>query len=99
MGSMANKGMQGSESGLSDRVLLLILVLGFFIGCVVVPPVPIELTKFADNASTKNLTFDSSENETFELNLTKYIAVGPDSMPTNGTISMGHIVRMSTPVE
>ncbi len=84
---MANKGMQGSESGLSDRVLLLILVLGFFIGCVVVPPVPIELTKFADNASTKNLTFDSSENETFELNLTKYIAVGPDSMPPNGTIS------------
>ena len=84
---MANKGMQGSESGLSDRVLLLILVLGFFIGCVVVPPVPIELTKFSDNASEKNLTFDGAENETFELNLTKYIVVGPESLPPNGTIS------------
>ena len=48
---------------------------------------PIELTKFSDNTSAKNLTFDSAENETFELNITKYTIMGPESLPPNGTIT------------
>jgi hypothetical protein len=83
--------MQPKPSGesLSSRILLTILILGFFIGCAIVPPVPVELTKFADSASHKNLTYDSSGNQPFDLNISKYTMVGNNSEPPDGGVITG----------
>jgi len=86
------------DSLFSERIVTLLLILGLFLGCAIVPPVPIDLTRFADNSSAQNLTFDSAGNQPFELTLTKYTVVGNNSLTPEGGV-IRNITFTACPIE
>ncbi len=74
------------NSIINERMVITLLFMGLFLGCAIVPPVPIELTRFADDSGIKNLTFDSAGSQPFDLTLTKYTVVGNNSLPPEGGV-------------
>ena len=83
---MHRRSSQAPEGVLSERILLIILILGLFLGCAVVPPVPVELHKFAGGEDSINLTFSGAESQPFDLNISKYTVVGNYSEPPAGGV-------------
>jgi len=70
-----------------DDLLVLLAVFFFIFGCIIIPepPIPVELTTFADLSNTTSLQFDAGgEQESFELNISRYTTVGNSSELNKG---------------
>ncbi|MBD3398424.1 hypothetical protein GF412_04335 [Candidatus Micrarchaeota archaeon] len=67
-----------------DELFVLLAVFFFIFGCIIIPepPIPVELTTFADLSTGQNLTFDSpGDSDEFSLNISRYTTVGNSSRP------------------
>gem|GEM_PF-1018899 len=91
MRSKFNRTLKDIETKLRirkfDDLLVLLAVFFFIFGCIIIPepPIPVELTTFADLSNTTTLQFDAGgEQESFELNISRYITVGNSSELNKG---------------
>ncbi|MBD3390172.1 hypothetical protein GF415_04455 [Candidatus Micrarchaeota archaeon] len=70
-----------------DELTVLLAVFFFIFGCIIIPepPIPVELNKFSDLSTSKELQFESPpESQSFHLNISRYATVGNSSIPAEG---------------
>ena len=70
-----------------DELAVLLAVFFFIFGCIIIPepPVPVELNKFSDLSTSKELQFESpGDSQSFHLNISRYTTVGNSSIPAEG---------------